>query len=128
MYSKGYVALFEKPLTRERIRDCVASWMSRFDKVEQLASGGGAGALAFTLESVDEILDEEHTQFRILMGNVFTWIYLTRGRFVIETTGLPDEQEISLCLEVLLELPDVKEIIDQVNEKRLDELEAEGLM
>ena len=45
----------------------------------------------------------------------------------METTGLLDDA-CTLCLDVLLELPGMAEIIDQKNDKRLDELEAEGLM
>ena len=48
-------------------------------------------------------------------------------RIVIETTGLPHEK-ISLCLDILLELPGVTEIVDQHDDRRLDELERDGLM
>jgi len=128
MYSKGYVALFGEPHTMETIQTCVKSWLERFEKVEQVCSSGGASAMAFTVEKVEDVTDERDLQFRILMGNVFAWVYATLGSRVIETTGMPDDQDISLCLEVLLELPDVEEIIDQHNDRRLDELEAEGLM
>jgi len=128
MYSKGYVALFDQPQTLELIRTCVVSWLERFEKVEQVCSSGGAGAMTMTITKAEDVTDEKNLQFRVLVGSAFTWVYVTQESHVMETTGLPDELEISLCLEVLLELPGVEEVIDQNNDRRLDELEAEGLM
>jgi hypothetical protein len=45
----------------------------------------------------------------------------------METTGLPSDQ-ISVCLDVILGLPGLVEVIDQHDDKRLDQLEAEGMM
>jgi hypothetical protein len=45
----------------------------------------------------------------------------------METTGFQDA-EISMCLEVLLELPGVAEVIDERNQRRLDELEKAGII
>ena len=45
----------------------------------------------------------------------------------METTGFQDA-EISFCLEVLLELPGVAEVIDEKNQRRLDELEKAGIL
>ncbi|MFZ5807590.1 MAG: hypothetical protein ACOY3I_10345 [Verrucomicrobiota bacterium] len=126
MISKGYVGLFKEELTEKRIRQCVAVWLDRFDRVEQVC-GGGNGALTMQISSSQDVMMESHQQFRVLMGSDFTWVYLTQNRRVMETTGLPAE-EISLCLDVLLELPGILEIIDHSNDKRLDQLEKEGLM
>ena len=125
--SHGYVGLFEKALTDETIRLCVDSWLARFEKVEQACPGAGAGALTMAVNNSADVLNEEHLQFRVLMGGDFAWIYLTKNRRIIETTGLPN-REISLCLDALLELPGILEIIDQRDDRRLDQLEAEGLM
>ena len=52
---------------------------------------------------------------------------LPEGRRVIETSGLPNEK-IPLSLDVLLELTGVTEVVDQSDDRRLDELERDGLM
>jgi hypothetical protein len=125
--SKGYVALFKEPISEETLRLCVDSWLARFEKVEQVCPNGGAGAVTMAIASSRDVLMEEHPQFRVLSGEQFTWIYVAMGRHVMETTGMPQE-EISLCVDVLLELPGVIEMIDQRDDRRLDQLEAEGLM
>jgi hypothetical protein len=63
----------------------------------------------------------------VIQGDDFSRAYLTRNRRVIETTGLPNEK-IALCLDILLELTGVTEIVDQSDDRRLDELERDGLM
>lgn len=126
MISKGYVGLFKDPLTGDNVREFVASWLERFERVEQV-SGGGAGAVTVRIESVEQIIKEDHQQFRVLMGDDFAWVYVSKGNYVIETTGMPAD-DISVCLDVLLELPGLVEVIDQKDDKRLDELEAKGLM
>jgi hypothetical protein len=126
MISKGYVGLFKEKLTENTIRHCVDVWLARFERVEQVC-GGGNGAVTMQLESSHDVIMEANQQFRVLTGGDFAWVYLTKNRYVIETTGLPAE-EISVCLDVLLELPGIMEIIDQNNNKRLDQLEKEGLM
>jgi hypothetical protein len=40
---------------------------------------------------------------------------------------LPHEK-IALCLDILLEIQGVTEIVDQSDDRRLDELERDGLM
>jgi hypothetical protein len=45
----------------------------------------------------------------------------------METTGFADA-EISFCLEVLLELPDVAEVVDEKNQRRLEQLEKAGII
>ena len=128
MHAKGYTALFREPLADGHIKGCVERWLSDFDKVEQVSSGGGGGALTYAIKGIEEVHFEKSMQFRVVAGNDFTWVYITRGGYVIETTGMPGESEVSLCLDVLLELPNVVEVIDHHNDRRLDELEAEGLM
>jgi hypothetical protein len=127
MISRGYVAIFSEPHTDATIRLILQSWLDRFERVEQIIPGAQAGNSTVTLTSPQELLPGDHLQFRILVGGDFTWAYLTRGRRVIETTGLPSEK-IALCLDVLLELNGITEIVDQSDDRRLDELERDGLM
>ena len=127
MISRGYVAVFAQPHSDASIRNLVASWLYRFSRVEQVIPGAQAGNSTVTLTSSGELLPSDHLQFRIIQGDDFCWAYLTRGRCVIETTGLPSEK-IALSLDVLLELNGVTEIVDQSDDRRLDELERDGLM
>ncbi|NDC79806.1 MAG: hypothetical protein EB090_00805 [Verrucomicrobia bacterium] len=127
MISRGYVAVFSRAHTDASIHGILDSWMSRFERVEQVVPGTQAGNTTITLANPDELLKSDHLQFRVIQGQDFAWAYLTRGRRVIETTGLPNEK-IALCLDILLELPEVTEIVDQHDDRRLDELERDGLM
>jgi hypothetical protein len=124
MDKKGFVAVFKQPLEKVRMGECVESWLERFEKVEQVAP-----ANEFTLEVKDtaDILWDSNLQFRVSNGDQFAWIYATLERSAMETTGFADA-EISFCLEVLLELPDVAEIVDEKNQRRLDELEKSGVI
>ncbi|MCE0496412.1 MAG: hypothetical protein LV481_00500 [Methylacidiphilales bacterium] len=124
MLQKGYVAVFEKALDRASVSGCVASWLERFEKVEQVIPG-----MEGTLEvrEPSEIMWEQHLQFRVLNGEQFSWVYVSLNKPAMETTGFQDA-EISLCLEVLLELPAVAEVIDEKNQRRLDELEKAGII
>ncbi|NCY21230.1 hypothetical protein EBX31_04640 [bacterium] len=127
MISRGYVAVFAQPHTDDSIQGILDSWMSRFERVEQVVPGTQAGNTTITLANSGELLKADHLQFRVIQGSDFSWAYLTRGRRVIETTGLPHEK-IALCLDILLELAGVTEIVDQHDDRRLDELERDGLM
>lgn len=127
MISRGYVAVFSEPHSKDSIRIIVESWLERFSRVEQVVPGAQAGNSTVTVTSANELLPSNHLQFRVIQGEDFSWAYLTLGRRVIETTGLPHEK-IALCLDILLEIPGVTEIIDQSDDRRLDELERDGLM
>lgn len=127
MISRGYVAVLAHPHTDDSIQEILDSWMSRFERVEQVVPGTQAGNTTITLANSGELLKADHLQFRVIQGQDFSWAYLTRGRRVIETTGLPNEK-IALCLDILLELTGVTEIVDQHDDRRLDELERDGLM
>ena len=127
MISRGYVAVFAEPHTDDSIRTILESWLARFEKVEQVVPGIQAGNTTTAIQSPQDLIPSDHLQFRVIQGQDFAWAYLTRGRRVIETTGLPQEK-ISLCLDILLELPGVSEIVDQHDDRRLDELERDGLM
>ena len=127
MISRGYVAVFTEPHTDDSIRNILESWLARFEKVEQVVPGIQAGNTTTAIQSPQDLIPSDHLQFRVIQGQDFAWAYLTRGRRVIETTGLPQEK-ISLCLDILLELPGVSEIVDQHDDRRLDELERDGLM
>lgn len=127
MDSKGYVALFHYPLTKDKIGSFLQAWIDCYDRVEQTCPGPAAGGVTVLLKSREEILWETNLQFRILMGGEFTWVYLNLNSRTLETSGLPFADN-TMPLDVLVELPDLAEIIEQHNEKRLDQLEAEGLM
>ena len=124
MDQKGFVAVFEKPLDRTAISECAASWLERFEKVEQVVP-----KMEGTLEIKEpsEIMWEPNLQFRVMSGDQFAWIYVSIDKFAMETTGFQDA-EISFCLEVLLELPGVNEVVDEKNQRRLDELEKSGII
>ena len=127
MISQGYVAVFAEPHTDDSIRKILESWLDRFERVEEVVPGLQAGNTTTAIQKPQDLLPSDHLQFRVIQGDDFAWAYLTRGRRVIETTGLPHEK-ISLCLDILLELPGVTEIVDQHDDRRLDELERDGLM
>jgi hypothetical protein len=124
MVKKGFVAVFEKPLDRSRLSECVASWLHRFEKVEQVIP-----KMEGTLEVKEpsEIMWEPNLQFRVTNGEQFAWIYASLDKPAMETTGFQDA-EISFCLEVLLELPAIAEVVDEKNQRRLEELEKAGII
>ena len=119
MDRKGFIAVFETELGKPEISECVDSWLERFEKVEQVVP-----KMEGTLEvkTAKEIMWEPNLQFRVLNGEQFAWVYVSLDKRAMETTGFQDA-EISFCLEVLLELPGVAEVIDEKNQRRLDELE-----
>jgi hypothetical protein len=124
MVQKGFIAVFEEALDRAQISECVVSWLERFEKVEQVVP-----KMEGTLEVKEsrDIMWEPNLQFRVLNGEQFAWVYLSLDKRAIETTGFQDA-EISFCLEVLLELPGVAEVIDEKNQRRLDQLEKAGII
>ena len=126
MISKGFVGLFSAPLDKELVSECAASWLERFERLEQVTPDPGSIATVI-LKKPEDIMWESNMQFRVLNGEEFAWIYLTLDKRCMETSGLASE-EISLCLEVLLELPLIADVVDQNNSKKLDQLEAEGLL
>ncbi|MCS7064451.1 MAG: hypothetical protein NZM04_10535 [Methylacidiphilales bacterium] len=127
MISKGFVAISSEPITDEIIRCYIQSWLTRFHRVEQVSPTDTHANVTLHLKSCDEYIPHDQVQFRVLHGDDFAWVYITRNRRVIETTGLPLE-EFSLCLEVLLELPSIQEIINDQDDRRLNELESQGLL
>jgi len=124
MVQKGFIAVFEEALDRAHISECVVSWLERFKKVEQVVP-----KMEGTLEVKEprDIMWEPNLQFRVLNGEQFAWVYVSLERRAMETTGFQDA-EISFCLEVLLELPGVAEVIDEKNQRRLDQLEKAGII
>lgn len=124
MDKKGFVAVFEKALDKALVAECVDSWIERFEKIEQVVPG-----MEGTLEvkAAKEIMWEPNMQFRVLNGEQFAWVYVSVDKLAMETTGFQDA-EISFCLEVLLELPGIAEIVDEKNQRRLDELEKAGII
>jgi hypothetical protein len=124
MVQKGFIAVFEAALGKPRIAECVGSWLQRFEKVEQVIP-----QMDGTLEvkQPEEIMWEPNMQFRVLNGEQFAWVYVSPEKRAMETTGFQDA-EISFCLEVLLELPGIAEVVDERNQRRLDELEKAGII
>jgi hypothetical protein len=124
MDKKGFIAVFEAAFGRASISECVASWLARFEIVEQVVP-----QMEGTLEVKEpsEIMWEPNLQFRVLNGEQFAWVYVSLDKRAMETTGFQDA-EISFCLEVLLELPGLAEVIDEKNQRRLDELEQAGII
>lgn len=124
----GYVGLFISDLNQEIIERFVTTWLERFGTLEQTLGGGSQVLTQKILRIQDLDWKQNDLQFRVLHGEQFAWIYLTRGRRVIETSGLIPHQGTSLSHDVLKNLPGCCEIIDERNDRRLDQLEAEGLM
>jgi hypothetical protein len=124
MDKKGFIAVFEQALNRAQTSECVASWLARFEEIEQVVP-----RMEGTLEVKEpsEIMWEPNLQFRVIKGEQFAWVYVSLDKRAMETTGFQDA-EISFCLEVLLELPGVAEVIDEKNQRRLDELEKAGII
>jgi hypothetical protein len=124
MIQKGFIAVFERALGRDEISECVGSWLERFEKVEQVVP-----KMEGTLEvkEVRDVMWEPNLQFRVLNGEQFAWVYVSLDKQAMETTGFQDA-EISFCLEILLELPNVAEVIDERNQRRLEELERAGII
>jgi hypothetical protein len=128
MTSTGFVGLFKDPLDKPAIRVFVQTWLGLFEKVEQVCPGAAGEAVTVQITSNAEILWETNLQFRLVVGSDFTWVYVTEDKFVMETSALGSGEPGGLALECLVELPGLIEIIDQANDRRLDELEAQGLM
>ena len=124
MNQKGFVAVFERDLAKANIAEVVASWIERFEKVEQVIPNMDG---TLEVQEPDQIMWEPNLQFRVLNGDQFAWVYVSVDHRAIETTGFQDA-EISLCLDVLLELPGVAEVVDEKNQRRLDELERAGII
>lgn len=124
---KGYVGLFGEPLKKDLIKEIIDLWLERYGAVEQ-ASGNSYQIVTSTIHQSRDIIWEKNLQFRVLCGEQFAWVYITLDRFVIETSGLFQQEGALLCHDVLKELPGCEEIIDERNDSRLDELEKFGLM
>ncbi|MEM6823424.1 MAG: hypothetical protein AAF558_15965 [Verrucomicrobiota bacterium] len=127
MHSKGYVAVFKEALDRGAVTGIVQCWLDQYPRIEQVCPGDQAGVVTLPVTNPEAILWEKNLQFRILSGEAFTWIYLTLDRHIIETTGLPDPEN-TLPLDVFVELEGISEVVDQKNDRRLDELEKAGLL
>lgn len=124
-FSLGFVAVFNEPLDEALMRYLVQSWLERYERVEQVVERDVATT---QVEGTDEVRWEKNLQFRILNGDEFAWVYITRDSKVIETTGMPKNEAVSLCLDLLIELPGLREIVPDTDEARLTQLEAEGLL
>lgn len=123
----GYVGIFREPLDESKIEELVLRWLERFGHVEQTL-GSGAQPLTSVIHKGEDLRWEKNMQFRVSSGEQFAWLYLTKDRHVIETSGLTPHQGSTLCRDVLVDMPGCNEVIDDRNDKRLDQLEAEGLM
>lgn len=124
-FAMGFVARFNEPLDETRLRALIASWLDRFERLEQVVDNDVA---TLQVGEPGEVRWEKNMQFRILDGGQFAWVYITKGSKLIETTGMSAGDEASLCLTLLTELPGIAEIVHDNDEKRLAEMEAEGLL
>jgi len=124
-FSLGFVAVFNEPLNEAQLRYLMQSWLERYERIEQVVERDVATT---QVEGPDEVRWEKNLQFRILNGDEFAWVYITRDSRVIETTGMPKNEDVSLCLDLLIELPGLREIVPDNDEARLTQLEAEGLL
>ena len=123
-FALGFVAVFEKALDKRRMEKIVSSWLDRFEKVEQVAPRDVA---TLPIEKLEDIGWEDNLQFRILNGGEFAWVYLTLKTRVIESTGQPNGDQVSLALIALTELPELVTIVPDSDQKQLEELEKQGL-
>jgi hypothetical protein len=128
MISKGFVAISSRAIDDDVIRDYIRSWLLRFERVEQVSPLDRHGNTTLHIKGIEDYVPDDQVQFRVLDSGGFAWAYITRSRRAIETTGFADGNEISLCLEILLELPAIDEIIQDTDEARLCALEAEGML
>ncbi|MES2308976.1 MAG: hypothetical protein V4507_08960 [Verrucomicrobiota bacterium] len=127
MISKGYIGLFKKPIDRAILNQVIECWLSRFERVEQLVPGDANGTSALSIKKPEELMWHPNMEFRVTQGEEFTWVYVGAGSRVMETSGFPSEQ-ISMSVDVFIELPGIIEIIDDIDEQRLNELEKEGIL
>ncbi|MEM9443902.1 MAG: hypothetical protein AAGA18_00985 [Verrucomicrobiota bacterium] len=125
--SKGYIGIFDCVLDRSRLKVFAEIWLDKFDQVEQVVPGKQSGILTIHIKKSEDILEDKAPQFRVTAGEDFSWIYLSMDKPVVETSGLPVEDNV-MPLESLLDLPDLHEVVDQFDEKRIGELEREGLV
>ncbi|MDZ4815669.1 MAG: hypothetical protein SGI71_05335 [Verrucomicrobiota bacterium] len=125
---KGYVGVFEEDFSRRHVMGFVTMWLQQFSRIEQMVPRTNDVA-TLSVSKVEEIIWGEHLTFRLCEGPEFTWVYLSTGRRVIETTSFEgDGEQAALCLRVFEELEGILEVIDERNGSRLDELEEEGLL
>lgn len=127
MISKGYVGLFSKSIDRNVMHKIIECWLERFEKLEQLVPGDAQGTSALSIKSTTDMMWHKNMEFRAIQGEEFTWIYVQADSKVMETSGFPSEQ-LSLSVDVFVDLPGIIEIIDDEDEKRLNELEKQGIL
>ncbi|MCC6352589.1 MAG: hypothetical protein IT577_01810 [Verrucomicrobiae bacterium] len=124
-FSLGFVAVFREALDQERLTGFVRAWLERYEGLEQVMERDVA---TMRIGSPDEVRWDKHLQFRILNGDEFAWVYVSRESRIIETTGMPSPDDASLSLTLLVDLPGLQEIVTDQDEKRLEQLEAEGVI
>jgi len=124
---QGFVGVFPEPLERRSIEGLIGIWLERYGSVEQ-AAGRGAEALTIPIRASADVAWNGSIEFRVSCGEQFAWVYITPGHRVIETSGLTPQNGDSLCHDVLVDLPGCREIVNDHDDRRLDQLEAEGLM
>ena len=127
MLTKGFVAVSGMPLTKLTITAFVDWWLEHFETIEQAVPGPASSAVTIPIKKAEDLMWSPHMEFRIVHADDMTWVYLALDRFIIETSGNADEDN-PLPLGALVELPGIIEIIDQNDDKRLDQLEAKGLL
>ncbi|CAF0689347.1 hypothetical protein [Candidatus Methylacidithermus pantelleriae] len=123
----GFIGVFPENFGQNQVERFVERWLKVFQRVEQVVPGPGSG---YTVELTDasEILWEEHLQFRILAAEASAWVYLSLNRRCIETTAWDTPGSAQLSLDLLVELPGLAEVIPETDQKRIEELEREGVL
>ncbi|MBV9463084.1 MAG: hypothetical protein JO317_02545 [Verrucomicrobiae bacterium] len=123
---RGFVGLLKAPLDPIRFDQMLEVWLSRFDTVEQLRSGGGTSLATFRISGPDDTLWEKDMQFRVLSGQQFAWVYLTDAARIVESDGLADPAGPSLALDVFLEMELFERVVSDRDETTLEEWEKQG--
>lgn len=125
---KGYVALLKTSLTPKTLGEIIDIWLLRFDEVEQLKTRDKTLA-AFVVRVPEDVVWEKDPQFRVLAGEQFTWVYFTADRRIVESDGLAEPGGPSLSKDVFVQIPEyLQQVVDDTNDKVLDQWEAQGLM
>lgn len=125
---KGYVALLKDSLTPKILGEIIDIWLLRFDRVEQLKTRDKALA-AFVIRAPEEVVWEKDPQFRVMAGEQFTWVYFTADRRIVESDGLAEPGGPFLSKDVFVEIPEyLEKVVDDTNDRALDQWEKEGLM
>jgi hypothetical protein len=123
----GFVGVFQEPFERSHVEAFVSRWLHAFERVEQVVPGPGVGCTV-ELYGAEDILWEQHMQFRILDGESAAWVYLSLDRRCVEVTAWQTAGSLQLSLDLLVELPGLTEVVPESDQERIDQLVKEGAL